>query len=493
MKPKVSLRIKVLLLAVINAVFLIALLVVFAKTQLTQDIRSLLLGESRARITAVAMELARQLPALPSTEQNALLERLSSKHGVHFYLFHIIGMQVAGPPITLPEELKQYLTVQREKSPLAVLEGISRRTDAPPPPVLGQQSLDAVSSVVQEAPVFVTDSRGYWVVLRMPLRASDRQGFQPGTLVMMSESLIGTPFFFNLTPWLGLSAALVLLALGCWLPLVRGATKDIAMLSSATSEIAKGKFTEKVDIQRSDELGQLGHSFNRMASQLEGYVHGQKRFLRDAAHELRSPLARMQAALGNALESNPGDAQPFLEDLREEIDLMSSLTGELLTFAREENQQGRLKLSPVNLSEMAARVIATENPTGLADVRADIDKEWNVAAHPESLFRGLSNVVRNAIRYAGEPITVSAERVDGKTIVTVKDNGPGIPEESLELIFTPFYRLDVSRNRNTGGNGLGMAIARTCIESCKGTIYCRNGKPGLEVIITLRIRVPDDR
>ena len=81
---------------------------------------------------------------------------------------------------------------------------------------------------------------------------------------------------------------------------------------------------------------------------------------------------------------------------------------------------------------------------------------------------------------------LAAERRNGATIVTVSDRGPGIPEEALEMVFTPFYRLDVSRDRKTGGNGLGMAIARSCIEACQGNIYCRNTNPGLEVTITLR-------
>ena len=195
----------------------------------------------------------------------------------------------------------------------------------------------------------------------------------------------------------------------------------------------------------------------------------------------------MQAALGNILEGSVDpDQQPFLEDLKEEIELMSSLTGELLTFAREENQQDRLKLTPVKLQDAVARVIATENPNAAADVRIELEQELIVTAHPESLFRGISNVVRNAIRYAGHagPVTIAARRQSDGVVVTVTDQGPGIPQESLEMVFVPFYRLDVSRDRQTGGNGLGMSIARSCIESCKGTIFCRNVNPGLQVTIT---------
>jgi two-component system sensor histidine kinase CpxA len=118
-----------------------------------------------------------------------------------------------------------------------------------------------------------------------------------------------------------------------------------------------------------------------------------------------------------------------------------------------------------------------------------VDPELIVTVPPESLFRGLSNVVRNAIRYAGHcgPIVLAAERRGESILVTVTDRGPGIPEESLEMVFTPFYRLDISRARETGGNGLGMAICRTCIEGCNGTVYCRNVNPGLQVTVTLPV------
>ena len=488
MKPRVSLRIKVLLLAILNLVLVVAALVWFAQTQLTQNVGNLLLGESRSRITSVATQLGREMVSVPEEKQTELLARYSADHDVTFYLFRTDGTESAGPAVTLPQSVVEYLKGLNDKAPLAALDGIARGRDDLPPDIVASSRGDRVLRVVEDAPFFSAE-RGYWVIFRMPLRSSSRPGFQPGVLILMSEKFLGTPFFFNLRPWAALAGVLFLIVLACWLPLVRTATHAITSLSGSMTKIARGKFDEKITIQRTDELGRLGDSFNHMANQLEGYVHGQKRFLRDAAHELRSPLSRMQVALANIFESNPGpDSAPFIEAMREEVELMSSLTGELLAFAREENQQIQRKLIAVKFSDTAAHVIATENPHGAADVRVEVEPELSVIAHPESLFRALSNVVRNAIRYAGQagPVVLAAERRNGSAIVTVTDQGPGIPEESLELIFTPFYRLDDSRNRNTGGNGLGMAIARTCIETCQGTIHCSNLHPGLQVTITLK-------
>jgi two-component system sensor histidine kinase CpxA len=109
-------------------------------------------------------------------------------------------------------------------------------------------------------------------------------------------------------------------------------------------------------------------------------------------------------------------------------------------------------------------------------------------ARPEYVYRSLGNVLRNAIRYAGEcgPITISAHLNDGKVSIVVADRGPGIPEAELEEVFKPFYRPEYARQRETGGVGLGLAIVRTSIEACGGTVRCRNrADKGLEVEIQL--------
>ena len=480
MTARISLRTKVLLVAVLNIVLVAVALVWFARTQLG-TFGTLLLGESRDRVAAVALQLARELPSTSSADRDVLLARYSAEHGVTFALFQLDGTQVAGTPLALPAPVAGYLKLVRQNSPFAQRSGGR-------PGALPFAGPDA--GILRDPPFFARAASASWAVSRMLIRWQDAPSLQPGMLVLTSPRVLGNPFFFNLTPWFQLVGLLALITLACWLPLVRGATRSIANLAAASSRIASGAFSARVESTRADELGRLGESFNKMAAQLDGLVHGQKRFLRDAAHELRSPLARMQAALGNIMECREElgpESERFLEDLREEIDLMSTLTGELLALARDEDARALRTLAAVNLSETAARVIATENPGGLADVRMQIDPSLTVTAHADSLFRGLSNVVRNAIRYAGHagPITMSAELHDRATVVTIADAGPGIPEAALEMVFTPFFRLDGSRDRTTGGHGLGMAIARSCIESCGGTIYCRNGKPGLEAVITL--------
>ena len=274
----------------------------------------------------------------------------------------------------------------------------------------------------------------------------------------------------------------------CWLPLVRGITRAITQMMSATAAIAEGRFDVQVETRRQDELGSLGRSVNRMAERLRSYVQGQKRFLGDAAHELRSPLGRMQVALGILEERVKPEDQSYLRDLQEEVEFMSDLTTGLLTFARAEMRPDTVDLVPLNLRQIVERAVEVEGG-GSGDIQIEIDPELRVRGDEKCLFRAISNLVRNAIRYAGGqgPITISAQPRADRIVVTVADCGPGVPDEALERIFTPFFRLESARDRKTGGTGLGLAIARSCVETCGGTVTCSNRKPhGLNVTLTLQ-------
>jgi signal transduction histidine kinase len=223
-----------------------------------------------------------------------------------------------------------------------------------------------------------------------------------------------------------------------------------------------------------------------MASRLALFTRAHQRLLSDVAHELRSPIARIQAGVG-LLEQSKKYPDHHLKDLEEDVQTMSVLTDELLTFAKAKLLPDALKLVPTNLVETVNRAIRAERQTKTS-VLTDIDSTLEVMADPEFLFRSVANTLRNAIRYAGNrgAITVSAVPSGGNVIITIADCGPGIPEDALERVFTPFFRLEAARDRHTGGNGLGFAIVQGCIEACHGSVVCRNRKPsGLEVVITL--------
>jgi two-component system sensor histidine kinase CpxA len=259
-------------------------------------------------------------------------------------------------------------------------------------------------------------------------------------------------------------------------------------VTAATADVARGNFDIRLRGHRRDELGELALSVNTMAGQLDALVRGQKRFLGDVAHELCSPLARMQAALGIIEQRATDEKQArYVTTLREELDDISQLVDELLNFSRATSQQD-LELRAVPLAQLVAETVAREAPN--AQVECDIPAHLVAKAETRLLARALGNVVRNAVRYAGNagPIVISASPEGDRVSLVIADSGPGVPVESLPRLFDAFYRPDTARTRETGGTGLGLAIVKTCIEACRGTVAARLGEPrGLEVCFNLPI------
>ena len=178
-----------------------------------------------------------------------------------------------------------------------------------------------------------------------------------------------------------------------------------------------------------------------------------------------------------------------LEDLREEVQQMTSLVNELLSFSKASLKQKDVALEPVPLADLARRVV--EREAAGARIEIEVDETHRALASPDLLERALGNVIRNAVRYAGHagPITVSSAITSADAILTVSDLGPGLPAEALDKIFDPFFRPESSRSRETGGTGLGLAIVKTCVEACHGAVTVRNRQPsGLLVEMRLRRR-----
>jgi len=327
----------------------------------------------------------------------------------------------------------------------------------------------------------------YWVGVRMPLIAVPEDEPLRSVLMLVSPAFFTNPFFFEINRWLAMAAAAVLISALCWLPLVRGFTRSIADMMHATGLISEGRFDVALRTARRDELGRLAVSINRMAGRLKTLTEGRKRFLGDVAHELRSPIARMRLAVEILERKVRPDTQVHIDDLKDDISLMSQLTDELLQFARAETTHESVTLVRTNVAEAVQKAIQRESAES-DTIRVTVDPSIYVQANMEFLIRSLANVIRNAVRYAGHrgPIRVSANRRNDHVLIRVTDCGPGVPEDSLDRIFAPFYRIDDARDRQTGGTGLGLAIVRTYIEACGGTVECRNRRPsGLEVLIQL--------
>ncbi len=335
-----------------------------------------------------------------------------------------------------------------------------------------------------------TDADGrkvHWAGVR-PVRTRDR--FAVGLVIdgRRRRTLTGGGLFLDLRPWLVAVFGAAIFSALFWVPVVRGITRSIAQMTQATQQIAEGHFEVRVEAHRRDELGTLSQAINSMAQRLDGFVTGQERFLGDIAHELCSPLARLRVALGILEERVNGSQEADVARANEQADEIADLVNELLSFSKASLGTTHVKLQLVSLRALADTAVRHEVSDG-AQVEVKIASDLRVEVEPELLTRALSNLLRNAIRYAGAagPITVAAEPRDGQVALTISDCGPGIPEAELQRIFDPFYRLDASRARETGGVGLGLAIVKTCVEACHGTVVAANRLPtGLQVTITLR-------
>ena len=234
-----------------------------------------------------------------------------------------------------------------------------------------------------------------------------------------------------------------------------------------------------------------------MAERIETLVRSQQELLRNVSHELRSPLARLNVALGLA-ELRAGDeVKPALDRIGRETERLNELIGRLLTLSKLETGDIEMRTECIDLTEILERVVDDANfELSQTTNRVQLDSPGRVPvdASPDLLHSALENVVRNAIRFTAEDrgVTVQlsvAEEAEGRrAVVRVRDYGPGIPDDELSEVFHPFHRLEEARQRETGGAGLGLAIAKQAVEAHGGAIVAENPPGGgLEVIITLPV------
>ena len=501
MTLKLSLSRRIFALAFLNVALLVVVFLVFARYQFHLEFRSFLLAPVRDRLEEVAAAVAVDLEQTPVAARTGLMGRYAAIYGVDFYLFDNEGPQLAGRRVQLPEAVTGELLRRPadpppprdrrddEKSPSGRRPP---RGEHPPGGSRGERREGGGGrggpppSVVRQAFQLSADNM-FWVGTRIPVAEPGKSELTRGTLILAAKSFYGTPLFFDFKPWLMAMAAVLGIFLACWLPFIRHLTRTISRITRATEQMEQGHFDHQLPETRSDELGQLSLAINRMAARLSGFVKGQKRFLGDIAHELCAPIARMQFGLG-ILEQRADPAElPALEDVQEEMRQMSGLVGELLSFSKAGMEERQRPLEPVDVGEVARQAVAREAGT-CEGIRVEMEEPLMALADREFLLRSLCNLVRNAVRYAGDagPIIISGRAEAGEVVIGISDTGPGLPPEELERIFTPFYRLEASRNREFGGAGLGLAIVKSCIEACHGKVRCRNRQPaGLEVEIRL--------
>jgi two-component system sensor histidine kinase CpxA len=285
-------------------------------------------------------------------------------------------------------------------------------------------------------------------------------------------------------------AGLLVIATVAWF-IARTVGRPIGELQLAAQELALGHIDRRVPeaiVRRKDELGRLAADFNTMADRLAALLAGRSQLMGELSHELRSPLARLQAALALAGARHEfGDAERIR--VEQEIRRMDAVIGDLLRFSRLD-AAANIGRKLVRIERLLTTLLADEEVEARTkDLRLGLATNGDLAVvgDPDLLRSGFENVLRNAIRYAprGSEITVVAARERDGIAVAIRDRGPGVPPEYLEKIFEPYVRVPKSIE-DAGSTGLGLAIARRVAEVHGGRIAARNRDPGgLEVTFTL--------
>lgn len=300
------------------------------------------------------------------------------------------------------------------------------------------------------------------------------------------------PLQLLFTPLRILIALLVSGVVCFWM--ARHITRPITRLRIATQKLSTGDLNVRVGQelgQRNDELGKLAKDFDRMAEQLQTLLTSQQQLLRDVSHELRSPLARLQVALELARQRSTGEIDTELNRIESETERLNELIGQVLTLARMDTGERMLDKQDTDILQLLQNIIADAQFEAQKQNRRIIittTDTCKLTIDAPLLHSAIENIVRNAIKYTNDhtPVELSLTLFASYLSITVRDHGPGVPTQQLSDLFKPFARLSAARNRDSGGYGLGLAIAERAIHLHGGKIEaenCNNG--GLLIRITL--------
>ena len=272
-------------------------------------------------------------------------------------------------------------------------------------------------------------------------------------------------------------------------------SKPIERLRDATFELARGNLDIRVGAsmgKRRDEIADLVRDFDTMAGELRTQIQSERSLLNGVSHELRSPIARIRLALALARRpDDSGERKEMLDRIEQDTIQLDSMLEQILTVSRLESGQYKPRFEDLSLNEILDDVLEDARFEAAAtnvSIGYDGGEPVRVNGDPGLLRSAIENVVRNAIFYSGDngKIEVELLKMPKAALVRVRDNGPGVPENLIPLIFKPFYRVDDARGKATGGMGLGLALVQNAMLKHKGTLTARNVQPhGLEISLEL--------
>lgn len=301
--------------------------------------------------------------------------------------------------------------------------------------------------------------------------------------------------FMQLPFWMRIIIPLLISLSLCWL-LAKTLTRPIIAIKHAATEIGKGNYQARVinGEKRNDELGEMAKSFNHMAEKLATNMHSHQRLLADVSHELRSPMTRLQIAIG-LIESSAKqgkDLDKHIARCEREIGQLDNMIGNVLSLSRMENTFQKASFETLEINSLLTT--AVEDAQYLANEKGiniinNTTADCKLFADQSLMLSALNNILINAIKHSEEnsKINVTTEVNADLLTISIADSATGVPEEQLPLLFDAFYRVSTARDRETGGTGLGLAIAKQAVVIHQGEISAENNHSGG---LTITIELP---
>nr|WP_326127501.1 HAMP domain-containing sensor histidine kinase [uncultured Oscillibacter sp.] len=291
---------------------------------------------------------------------------------------------------------------------------------------------------------------------------------------------------------LRLSAVIALVVVALSLILSKALTRKIGLLLTAIRQVRTGAYSHRADIRGKDEIAQIAQEFNSLTDRLQTTESARRRFVSDASHELKTPLAAIRLLTDSILQTediDPSTTREFVSDIGQEAERLARITEDLLRLTQlDSGAMGKPEVVDVlPVLEQVMRMMNLVAQEKGVELTYDAAEGCTVLAAKDEIHQVIYNLVDNAVKYsaAGGAVQVSLRWHSEQVVLEVADNGAGIPEEDLPRIFQRFYRVDKARSRAAGGTGLGLSIVQDTMEKRGGTVEAAN-RPGGGAVFTAR-------
>ena len=266
-------------------------------------------------------------------------------------------------------------------------------------------------------------------------------------------------------------------------------TSPVGSFIDVAKRISRGDFSKRVDVRGHNEIAQMGEALNFMCEELSSLEEKRRKFVSDASHELKTPMAGIKLICDSLVSAENPDmdtVKEFLGDMSDEVDRLTRIVERLLALTKlDATEQTVSEVEETDIKALVDEVVRKLNPIAAARTVV-LETDFNdiefgpILVDYDKIYEAVYNITDNAIKYSpeGSLINISLSEGTGTINIAVRDHGPGIPEEAREKIFERFYRLDDSRARETGGTGLGLAIAREAVNAHGGNITVTDAEGG---------------